>query len=287
MSYRHKIAILILVVLSAFSSCRAISSLFEDEVEYVAEVNGVKLSRSELDKVIPKGIMPDDSIRLAKQYITSWATELIYQQMAEQKLSAADKDVTSELEDYRKSLLKYRYEQLYVNERLDTSVTQEQIEEYYQKSINKFVLERPIVRARYLDILAESPMLPKIRKKMSSMDAADLYEADSLAYSSAYEFSTWDDNWIDVIVLSRKYSVDPQELVKSIKNKWIESVDTLGRMHLSYITQIKRKGEIAPLDYCKDRIRDIIVSVRKHELLNSLEQELLDDARTNGKFVIY
>ena len=122
---------------------------------------------------------------------------------------------------------------------------------------------------------------------MSSMDAADLYEADSLAYSSAYEFSTWDDNWIDVIVLSRKYSVDPQELVKSIKNKWIESVDTLGRMHLSYITQIKRKGEIAPLDYCKDRIRDIIVSVRKHELLNSLEQELLDDARTNGKFVIY
>ena len=90
-----------------------------------------KLYRSDIDKVIPKGIVPEDSVRLSRQYINSWASDRVYLKIAEEQLSKAERDVTVELEDYRKSLLKYRYEQLYVNERLDTSVSHEHIEEYY------------------------------------------------------------------------------------------------------------------------------------------------------------
>ena len=286
MSARLKIAMLLFIVLSTLSSCRAISSMFSDE-DYVAEVNGVKLMRADLDKVIPRGLAPEDSVRLAHQFITSWATDLVYQQMAEQKLSEKDKDVSKELEEYRKSLLKYRYEQIYVNERLDTTVTDGQIEDYFQSDKEKFVLERPIVKARYLDIMKDSPMLGQLKKKMSSKDANDLYEADSLAYSSAYEFLTWDDEWIDINLLARKYSVDESELLRGMKNNWIESVDTVGRLRLTYITEMMRKGATAPLEYCDARIKDIIISVRKHDLLVNLEQELLDQARKNGQFVIY
>lgn len=286
MRIRPEIAFIILIVLSALSSCRAISSLFNEE-DVVAEVNGVTLSRAELDKVIPRGIMPEDSARLARQYITRWASDRIYQKKAEEKLSAADKDVSKELEEYRQSLLKYRYEQLYVNERLDTNVTDEQIQDYYEAHLEKFVLERPIVKARYLDIGEDSPMLGQIKKRMSSKDVNDFYEADSLAYSSAYKFETWEDDWIDIIVLAREYSVDYSEIVHGIKNGWMESVDTTGRLHLAYISGMMRKGETAPLDFCTERIKDIILSVRKHELLLSLEQELLEDARKNGQFVIY
>ena len=34
-------------------------------------------------------------------------------------------------------------------------------------------------------------------------------------------------------------------------------------------------------------IKDMIISARKHELITKLEQDLLNDARENGKFVIY
>ena len=121
---------LIGIVLSALPSCRAISSLLHDD-EVVAQVGDMKLYRAELDALIPKGLSAEDSTGLARQYINTWASDLVYLGIAEKQLSKAEKDVSRELEDYRKSLLKYRYEQLYVNERLDTAVTDEMVDEYY------------------------------------------------------------------------------------------------------------------------------------------------------------
>lgn len=281
-----QIALMILVVLPALSSCRAISS-FLSKGEVVAQVGQDKLYKSDLDQVIPRGLSVEDSTRLANQYINSWASEHVYLEIAEQQLSKSEKDVTKELEDYRKSLLKYRYEQLYVNERLDTSVTAEHIEEYYQAHQDKFVLERPIVKARYLNIDNESPSLKQIRKKMSSSDANELMEADSLAFSSALKFTTWEDRWIDIAVLAREYSADYASLVAKMNKGWIESVDTVGYMRLTYVSDMVAKGKVAPIEYCSENIRDIIISARKQELINNLEQDLLNDARQNGKFVIY
>lgn len=276
----------IMIVLPSVSSCRAISSFLKGG-EVVAEVGSEKLYRTDLDAVIPKGISKDDSTYLAKQYINTWATELVYLEIAEEQLSKNEKDVTIELEDYRKSLLKYRYEQLYVNERLDTSVTDEEVEEYYNAHQEKFILKRPLVKARFLSISEDSPAKEMIRKRMSSKEVDDLVEADSLAYSSALKFTTWSDNWIDVTVLSREFSMDYETLLSQIKNKWIENVDTLGVARIAYINEIMKKGEVAPVEYSSPSIKDIIISSRKQALISTLEQDLLKDARENGKFVIH
>ena len=253
----------------------------------VAEVGSEKLYRSDLNAVIPKGISSEDSTYLAKQYINTWATEMVYLEIAEQQLSKTEKDVTKELEDYRKSLLKYRYEQLYVNERLDTAVSDVLVEEYYNSHQDKFVLNRPLVKARFLSIADDSPAKDQIRKRMSSNEVEDLVEADSLAYSSAYKFTTWDDAWVDVTVLAREFPMDYETMLAQVKKQWIEKVDTLGVARLAYIQEIMKKGEIAPLEYTAPTIRDIIISARKQALISTLEQDLLKDARENGKFVIY
>ena len=274
------------IVLPMLSSCRAISSFLRGG-EVVAEVGSVKLYRSDLDKVIPKGLSADDSTFLARQYIEGWATELVYLGIAEQQLSKAEKDVTRELEDYRKSLLKYRYEQLYVNERLDTAVTDEKIEEYYNSHQEKFILGRPLIKARFMSISADSPAKEQIRKRMSSDKVEDLVEADSLAYSAALKYTTWSDRWIDVTALAGEFSTDYAVLLSQMKNRWIEQVDTLGVARIAYIPAIMQKGEVAPLEYSAPVIRDIIISARKQALTSTLEQDLLKDARENGQFVIY
>ena len=253
----------------------------------VAEVGSEKLYRSDLDAIMPKGISQQDSIYLAKQYINTWAAELVFLGIAEEQLSKTEKDVTKELEDYRKSLLKYRYEQLYVNERLDTAVSDDLVEEYYNSHKEKFVLSRPLVKARFLSISDESPAKDQIRKRMSSNDVEDLVEADSLAYSSAYKFTTWSDEWVDVTVLSREFPMDYETMLAQVRNKWIEKVDTLGVARLAYISDMMKKGEVAPIEYSAPAIRDIIISARKQSLISSLEQDLLNDARENGKFVTY
>ena len=282
----HIVSIM-MIVLTPCLSCRTISSFLTGE-EVVAEVGGSKLYRSDLDKVIPRGISQEDSVRLSIQYINTWASDLVYLTIAEQQLSKAEKDVSKELEDYRKSLLKYRYEQLYVNERLDTAVSQELLEDYYLSHQDKFRMKRPLVKARYLCIAHDSPTLEPIRKRMSSDDIDDILEADSLAFSSAIKFTTWDESWQDISVLAREYAIDYATLLTMMNKKgWIEHKDTAGVVRLAYISQINGEDAVAPIEYCAPMIRDMIISARKQALVNSLERDLLKDARENGQFVIY
>ena len=283
---RLYILAIISVVLPAISSCRAISSFLAND-EVVAQVGQEKLYRSDIDKVIPKGTASEDSVRLSRQYINSWASDRVYLKIAEQQLSKAERDVTVELEDYRKSLLKYRYEQLYVNERLDTSVSHEHVEEYYQSHLDKFILERPVLKARFLNIAADSPSLKPIRKKMASMEANDLVEADSLAFSSAIKFTTWSNRWIDAAELAREYVMDYTDVLSSMKKGWIEVIDTTGQMKLTFVSEMMPKGNVAPLEFCEEKIKDIIISARKQSLIMNLEQDLLKDALENGQYIIY
>jgi hypothetical protein len=240
-----------------------------------------------LDALIPKGISPEDSAALALQYINTWASDLVYLKIAEQQLSKAEKDVTKELEDYRKSLLKYRYEQLYVNERLDTTVTDEMVDEYYETHSDKFILQRPIVRARYLNIAADSPALKQLRKMMKSSDPNDLVEADSIAYSSALKFSTWNNDWIDAASLAGEFGTDYNSMLNSMSGGWIEYKDTTGFIKLAYIPEMIAKGRKAPVEYSAPIIKDMIISARKQALISGLERDLLNDARENGNFTIY
>ena len=46
-------------------------------------------------------------------------------------------------------------------------------------------------------------------------------------------------------------------------------------------------GKIAPLEYCQEDIRNVIISSRRQDILLNLEQDLLKDARENGEFVIF
>ena len=281
-----KISMIFWIVLAMLASCRTISRFLHDD-EIVAEVDGVLLYRSDLDKVLPLGLPQEDSIRLAAQYINSWASDQVFLSIAEEQLSKVEKDVTKELEAYRKALLKYRYEQLYVNERLDTAVSADKVQQYYDENAGKFILDRPVVKARFLSISSKSPMKDQIKKKMSSSESSDVLEADSLAYSAAMKFLTWEGRWIDINTLMLEFGVDQVTLLSRKKGNWIEYTDTTGILNIAYIEAMKDKGAMAPVEYSTPAIKDMIVSVRKQELINSLEQNLLEDARRNGKFKTY
>ena len=281
----HTIAILG-IVLPALMSCRAISSFLSDD-EAVAEVGLQRLYRSELNALIPKGMSVEDSVRLARAYINTWALDQVFIAIADEQLSKSEKDVSKELEDYRRSLLKYRYEQLYVNERLDTSVSEDKVEEYYIANTRKFELQRPVVKTRYLRIAADSPVLKTIRRKMSSDQVQDIMDADSLAYSSALKFTAWGNRWIDIAVLAGEFGTDHVSLLSSMKGGWVEMSDSTGVMNIAYISEIIRAGQTAPLEYCTPQIKDMIISARKQALITGLEQDLLKDAREKGQFVIF
>lgn len=137
---------IILALLASVVSCKMVnqlqetaSELFRGEV--VARVGDHKLYRSQLEDYVPSGLSPEDSAGLARQYINAWAEDLLLLDMAEEQLSPEEKDVSEELEAYRRTLLGYRYRQLYIDRRLDTLVTDEELERYYREHQERFKVE--------------------------------------------------------------------------------------------------------------------------------------------------
>ena len=103
--------------------------------------------------------------------------------------------MSKELDAYRQSLLRYRFEQRYIAERLDTSVTDKEVEDYYDSHKDNFKLERPVLKARFMKIAKASPNLQKIRKLMSSEDVGIFLQSETKGEH-------------DEIQIIRPYSID-------------------------------------------------------------------------------
>ena len=207
-------------VCALLCGCNIINSLVHDD-QVVAKVGGERLYLSELNNYIPDGSSPEDSAAIALQYINSWATEHLYVRTAESRLTKEEKNVDKELEAYRRSLLRYRYEQRYINDRLDTLITQQQLEEYYKSHAAVLELQRPILKVRFVDIMADSPNYDEIIEKLSSEGGQALKDLDSLAYVSAPRFFDNSNTWMDAAVLAREFGTDWSTMLSKLKDKYI------------------------------------------------------------------
>lgn len=283
---------ILLAAICALVSCKTVNRLQENATELfrgeiVAKVGNHRLHLSQLQKYIPSGVSAEDSAAFARQYIMGWAQDILMLDMAEEQLSSEEKDVTADLEEYRRNLLKYRYEQLYISQRLDTLVTDEEIAGYYERNAGRFRLERPVYKARYVIIPADARSLKAIREKMSSEDPLEVMEADSLASTVAIKYADQSDTWMDGMVLAGEAGVEYRLMTEGFRKQFAEITDEAGNMHVIYAVETVAAGNTAPIEYCSEHIKDLILSERKHNLEENLSKSLLEDAAKNNKFVIY
>ena len=283
---RKSLCIALLGILAA--SCQladTAAELFRGEV--VARAGDHKLHRSQLEDYIPQGVSAQDSAQLPRQYIEAWAKDLLMLDMANEQLSAQEKDVSQELEEYRRTLLKYRYEQLYISQRLDTLVSAEEIARFFRENPHMFTLERPVVKARSLVIPADSKNYRALRLMICSTEQEQVMEAASLAATSAIRFLDLADNWTDVLALSRELGAEHHRLFSNVRSGYNEYTDADGIAYITYVRELIPEGKTAPEEFVTQRVRDLILSERRHKLETQLERSLLENARAKDKFVIY
>ena len=276
------LAVALLLSLGALTSCDIVGNLIHDD-SVVAKAGGEKLYRSTLESYIPDGTAPADSARMAQQYIESWASEAILLGKAQKELGKEGRDVSREMEDYRRSLLRYRYEQQYIGDRLDTLITDTQVKDYYEAHKETFALVRPIMKVRFISFFKDSPYKAEILDLLPANGGGER-DLDSLVMLAAVRYIDNSETWTDAAVLSREFGTDWQTMVSQLRSSYIimEGED----VRAAYVFQIISKGT-APLEFCAPTIRDNILSARKRGLLEKLEQDLLTEAKDKKDFVIY
>lgn len=278
---------IVCIIIAALSICSC--TLYENftKGDKVAQIGRAVLYKTDLEKVIPKGISSSDSASLAQQYIYSWATKQLMLQKAEEQLPKTDKDVAGLLEDYRTQLLVFRYENKFLEERLDTTVTGREMEEYYNAHPGSFVGKNGVFKGRLVKMQNSSPNLQVMRKLAKSRDIEDLEALEWLAFNSAYKYSHYENNWVDLNVVAKESGatlVQLQQLLEKerLAIEYKDSVYTNVIQVLDYVGP----GEVTPLEYNEEKIKEIIISRRKQELISNLQRDILNDALNNNKLKI-
>ena len=266
-------------------SCTLYESITKGEK--VAQIGRAALYKTDLEKIIPKGIASQDSAALVRQYIDSWAIKQLMLQKAEEQLPKGDKDVAQLLEDYRVQLLVFRYENKFLEERLDTIVRVSEREEYFNAHQGSFVGRNGVFKGRLVKMQNSSPNLQVMRKLAKGRDAGTLEELEELAYNSAYKYSNYNNNWVDLGIVAKEVGMPVAELQQILqKQKEVAEVKDSVYTNILQVLEYIEPGKVTPFEYNSEKIKEIIISRRKQELLMNLQRDILNDALNNNKLKI-
>jgi hypothetical protein len=242
---------------------------------------------SNLNDIIPANVSPSDSSILVNDYIDKWIRKQLLVRRAEMNLTDEEKNVDKQLENYRTSLLIFKYEQSLIKQKLDTIIDMEEIEKYYSDNPANFLLNKNIVKAVYLKVPRNAPELWNLRRWYRSDTDENLKKLEAYAFQYAEDYDYFNDDWIDFSEIEKNLPVKidrPQSFLKY--RKYYEVKDSTYFYFLN-LKDYRLLGSVAPLNYVIQDIRTIIMNKRKIQLVNRLESNIYNDALNRGYFTIY
>ena len=254
----------------------------------VAEVGNITLYYDEMPKLIQKGVNEADSAALFQNYINKWAKRQLVLQKAENNLSPELKDViTRQLEETRSNLVIYQYQQQMIREKLDTVLTDSELESYYASNESSFILTSNIVKVLFIKLPAETPDLNKIRMLARSNDQKDQQQLESLCYEFAEKFDDFNEEWITMDRLSLELKEDISNQENFLKKTSFYETSDPSSFYLVSISDYRLRGTLAPFEYVREDIKRIIWNNRRIEFIQALENGIYNEALKENGFKIY
>ncbi len=257
----------------------------EDSI--VARVGTTSLYQSEISSVIPHGISPEDSALMAGDYIKKWVKQELMLQKAEENLPPEQKNVTRELEDYKNSLLIYRYKNELVAQRMDTTVTEEEILDFYTNNSANFKLNNNIVKAIFIKTPNELANPEELRHLSSNTSPEGMVELRDYCLRYAKNFEILTDRWVDFGTIANNIPETIEQPERFLRqNDSYEMSDSTWYYFIS-IHDYKLKNELAPMEYVKDNIKNLILNRRKIEFLKQVENNVYNEGIRKNTFKIF
>jgi len=269
-----------ILLLIGFSACQQQG----EERQVIASVYDYKLYSDELMDVLPDNLHGGDSALYAQAYINQWLHKNVELYYAESNLQEANIDFTRQIEDYHNSLIIYEYKKRLVEERLDTVVSDQEVQKYYEEHKNEFTLKRNIVQVAFVKVLKEDVKnVREVKKLLRSYKDEDKVRLRNIAEYTAVNYLLDDDMWIFFDDLTKEIPIKTYNQVSFLRNnRVIVEQDSLYTF-LVRINDFKIANSASPIEFEYDRIRSIIINIRKLELIQRMEEEIFTKAQEDGK----
>lgn len=276
-------ALLVLVVTSV--SCNREKA--KKELIPVAKVFDKTLYLTDIQHIFPKNISVPDSAAMAQAFIENWIKTQLLLKKAEINLTPEQLDISNQIDAYRSSLLIYKYEEQMIHEKIDTVVTKDEIEKYYSENTSNFILDDNLVKALFIKIPLTAPDNENLKKWHKSDDAGSIKELEKYCFTYSNKYSYFNEDWISFATIQKLLPQGIDNEDQFLKdNRFVEQQDN-EFLYLVRISEIKMKGSVAPINFVKRKVKDIILNKRKVKFISELEKNIYNDAADHNNFKIF
>lgn len=238
--------------------------------------------------LVVSGMSQSDSISAVQSYIRQWSRKELLALRAEENLTPEYKaEVNRQLNEMRNNLLIYQYQQQLIIQKMDTTVSDSELQDYYVSNLSTFTLTTNLVKALYIKVPSGMSETDRIRKLYRSQEAADMQELEAICTQNGLLYDDFNDEWINFtqLLLEVPLESDNQE-------QWLErnSSVELRDDRYSYFLAIREyrlRNSVAPFEYIRSQVRTIILNNRRNDFLQKLEDGIYNEAVSNNTLKLY
>lgn len=244
------------------------------------------LYKGDLDGIIYYGMTPEDSAAATQTYIKMWINDRLIYDKAKKNISQK-REIDELVEEYRKSLIVNDYQTKLLRERLSKSISDADLQAFYNKNKERFALKENIIKGLFLKIPRESPQLENFQKWYKQDNETAVREIEKHTLQNAVGYENFYDNWVsfdDVMDNIPEILKDSEDFLK--KNKTLQAKDT-SFVYMLNIKEYKLQGGEAPFEFIKDYLTDAYIEEKRDEFLKELQTDLYNKALSDDHIKYY
>lgn len=281
--------ILFFVVFIGLYSCQYFKKQEVSNKDIVAKVGNNFLYKSDIQGILPSNYTLEDSVKIATNFVNSWALKKLLFAKAQENISAEKKaDFEALVNEYKNDLYIQSYIEMLVASKVDTSITPSQYEEFYQENKHIFRTNEELIKLRYISVLEKETKNNKIIEKFRSFKDENKRELDSLSgnfFSSYLNDSVWiktSEVYEKLPFLKEKLPNRSGDIYQNITHK-----DSTGISYFVKVNSLLKVGAESPFEYVKPTLKQIILNKRKLNYIKEIESDIINIAIKKKDFEIY
>ena len=256
----------------------------------VATAYGDVLTAAELKADMPAGLSTRDSAGWADRIIADWHQRRAIVHLAHTELPDMERNFEREVAQYREALYLHAYEDRYLREHLDTTVTSAELQAFLDEQPDLFRTAEPLYRARWMVFPDEAPFPRDIRglqKQLASNDPEELSALASRCEDAGMPHDLDAERWWSWRELGAVVPLDPRKASRQQSSRRVTKIDwpadtAAGRAFdqraLLLVTERLASGAVSPAERVADRITELLLHRRRNRTLSDMRQQAVQAA---------
>lgn len=262
------------------------SNSTNDPDKLLAKVYNKSLYMSELEGMFGLNATSEDSTVIINAYVKRWIKEALLLHEAERNIPS-DLNIDKLVRDYRASLIRSNYEEVILEQSLDSVITRKQLNDFYEQNKEQYELDKPIIRCLFIKVPLPVPSSKQLGRLWSSSDNAESFK-NLLTYCGkhATSYLLSDSIWYRAEDLVDELPQGTVNINRLRSNFNISQRDNDFQYHFK-VLEVRKKKEIAPLPFIEDQARKVILYQRRMELLEKTKEKMYEIAERKNNIQVY